>query len=453
MLDSSVGARLDRLPITRTHLMLTGIVGIGFFFDIFDLQLAGVLGRVLTGVFHLNRSVVPALLGASFLGMFFGAVLLGRAADKLGRRNTYLLNLAIYSLFTLAGAFSMNAAMLMVCRFAAGVGLGSQLPLGDSYLSEILPVKQRGQFIAWAYTVGFLGFPVAGLLARVLVPLAPLGFAGWRWLFVVGSLGAVIVLAAQRLLPESPRWLESVGRFAGAHAIVEAMEGEAAVASPSLPPPIRTNFGEPTLRFGALFSREFRGRTWMLFVFQIFQAVGYYGFGTLVPMALASKGFSVTTSLTYTALTFAGYPVGSAVSLPLVERIDRKWLIVMAALAMAVCGMGLGFSKEGTTIVTLGFLYTVFSNVLSNAYHIFHAEIFPTAFRSTAVGTAYGLSRLSSAVAPFLLLPMLDRYGSNAMFGLIAAAMAVVMIDIGCFAPRTTGRTLEEIGAASEATF
>src|SRR5215467_3208779 len=167
----TIAARLDRLPVTRTHVVVTAIVGVGFFFDLYDVLLAGVLGAVLTDFFNLDRVALPAVLGSSFLGMFFGAVFLGWSADTLGRRTSFLLNLAIYSTFTLIGGLSINGPMLIASRFLAGVGLGSQLPLGDSYLSEILPAKQRGRFIAWAYTVGFLGVPASGLLARGLVPV------------------------------------------------------------------------------------------------------------------------------------------------------------------------------------------------------------------------------------------------------------------------------------------
>lgn len=448
----TIAARLDRLPVTRTHVIVTAIVGIGFFFDIYDVLLAGVLGAVLTDYFKLDRMALPSVLGSSFLGMFFGAVFIGRAADKLGRRTTYLLNLAIYSAFTLLGAFSTNAPMLIASRFLAGVGLGSQLPLGDSYLAEVLPAKARGRFIAWAYTLGFLGVPASGVLARVLVPSRVLDVPGWRWLFVVGSLGALIVWALQRLLPESPRWLESVGRLEEAERITERWEREAlrthAVLAPVIlrPPPVRQ-----ALNFAALFSPEYRNRTLMLFVFQIFQAVGYYGFGNIAPLVLATKGFSVTASLTYTTMAFVGYPVGSAASLLLVERIDRKWLIVGSASLMATFGVGLGYSSLPAAIVTLGFLYTVCSNVFSNAYHILQPEIFPTAFRATAAGTAYGLSRLSSAVAPFVLLPVLGRFGAGPMFALIAGGMLVVIVDIAWFAPRTTGRALEDINEAAAA--
>ena len=216
----SVAARLNRLPPTRSHRHATVIAGVGSFFDLFDIFLAGVLGTVLTQQLSLDRLWLPAALSSAFVGMFIGATVLGRFADRFGRRTAFLLNLAIYSAFTFVGAFSVNATMLIASRFLAGVGIGAELTLVDAYLSELLPARLRGRYTAWAYTLGFLGVPAAGLLGRILVPRAPFGIEGWRWLFVAGSLGAIIVWIVRRRLPESPRWLESVGRTIEADAIV-----------------------------------------------------------------------------------------------------------------------------------------------------------------------------------------------------------------------------------------
>ena len=172
------------------------------------------LGTVLTQEFGLDRLTLPAALSSAFVGMFVGATVMGRFADRLGRRTAFMLNLGLYSGFTLAGAFSTNATTLIISRFLAGLGIGAELPLVDTYLSELLPSRLRGRYTAWAYTLGFIGIPAAGLLGRILVPSAPFGIDGWRWLFVVGSLGAVIVWLLRTRLPESPRWLVSVGRVA-----------------------------------------------------------------------------------------------------------------------------------------------------------------------------------------------------------------------------------------------
>ena len=442
-----IAARLDRLPITRAHRAIVAIAGVGTFFDLFDIFLAGVLGTVLIDRFHLDRVSLPLVLASGFLGMFLGALGLGLMADRLGRRRAFLLNLAIYSSFTLLGAFATSAGMLIAARFVAGIGIGAELPLVDAYLSEFLPPRHRGRYTAVAYTVGFVGVPAVGFLARVLVPRQPFGIEGWRWVFVAGSLGGAVIWWLRRDLPESPRWLESRGRHAEADAIVTRLEHEAggvvtngnrAAVNPA------AAVAAPVAR---LFSPPYAGRTVVLWIFQIFQSVGYYGFGTLVPLVLASKGFSVVNSLTYVSAVYIGYPLGSALSIPLVERFDRRWLIVGSAMVMAVLGIALGLASAPIAIMVFGMSYTVVSNIFSNAFHIFQAEIFPTAIRATATSTAYGLSRLSSAAMPFVLLPLLERSGATAMFAAVATAMAIVVVDIGVFAPSTTGRPLEHVAA------
>jgi putative MFS transporter len=444
----AVGARLDQLPITPAHRAIVAIAGVGTFFDLFDIFLAGVLGTVLTDRFHLDRLSLPLVLASGFLGMFLGALGLGMMADRLGRRRTFLLNLTIYSVFTLLGAFATSARLLIATRFVAGIGIGAELPLVDAYLSELLPRQQRGRYTALAYTIGFVGVPAVGFLARLLVPRQPLGVDGWRWIFVAGSAGGAIIWWLRRQLPESPRWLESRGRFDEADAVVAHLSGAttARVAEGTHRP--RATLPVPEQSLSVLFSPSYVGRTAVLWIFQIFQSVGYYGFGTLVPLVLASKGFSVVNSLTYVSAVYVGYPLGSALSIPIVERLDRRWLIVVSAVLMAVLGLALGLASAPMMILAFGLSYTIVSNIFSNAFHIFQAEIFPTPVRATATSTAYGLSRLSSAAMPFALLPLLQHSGAPAMFTAVAIAMLIVVVDIGVFAPSTTGRSLERLASA-----
>ncbi len=442
----SVAARLDRLPPSPIHRTVTVIAGIGSFFDLFDIFLAGVLSTVLTQEFQLSRLALPAVIGSGFVGMFVGATLLGRLADRHGRRTAFLLNLGVYSLFTLAGAFSINASMLIASRFLAGIGIGAELPLVDTYLSELLPSRVRGRYTAWAYTLGFMGIPAAGFLGRALVPLAPYGISGWRWMFAAGSLGAAVIWFMRARLPESPRWLESVGRLEEAEVIVSRMEREALAFGPLDPPDLTEGASTGRASFATIFSDRYRGTNAHAERLSRFSdGVATDGFGTLVPTVLAAKGYSIVASLTFTSLTFIGYPVGSALSLPVIERIDRRWLIVGSAFLMSVFGLGLGFATVPAAIVAMGFLYTVASNVFSTALHVFQVEILPTFARATAAGTAYGMSRLSSGAMPFVLLPVLDRWGAGAMFAVIAAALWIVIVDIALFAPSTTGQSLERV--------
>ena len=205
--EAAIAARMDRLPITPLHRRAVVVIGLGQFFDLYEIFLAGVLSSVLASQFKLEKGVVALLLASAFIGMFVGAIALGRIADRLGRRRAFLLSLGIYSTFSLLSAFSPGPAMLVVTRFFAGLGIGAEPPIADSYLSDLLPPRHRGRYIAWAYTIGFLGVPASGFLARVLAPIAPLGIEGWRWMFVIGALGSVVVAFLRRSLPESPRWL------------------------------------------------------------------------------------------------------------------------------------------------------------------------------------------------------------------------------------------------------
>jgi putative MFS transporter len=438
-----ISTRLDRLPITRTHRRATTAVGLGLFFEFYEVFLAGVLSTVLVAQFSLTKAAVTPLLSSTFVGMFLGALLLGRVADRFGRRGAFLINLGLYAVFSLLGAFSVGPVMLMVTRFFAGVGLGAEPPLADTYLTDLLPARKRGKFLAIAYTLAFCGVPVVGFLAKGLAIHTVLGIAGWRWLFVIGAVGAGAVFLLRRGLPESPRWLASVGRIAEADVVVRGMEAEAGgVAVPAAPvqPTKRTVRVAPVR---ALFGPDVRRNTLMMTFFHILQTIGYYGFGTMVPLVLAAKGFPLSQSLLFTALSFLGYPIGSALSLPLVERFERKYLVVGSVLVMAVFGIAFGVSTAMPLIVAFGFLYTTVSNVFSNAYHIYQAEIFPTPLRSTASSGTYSLSRLATAAMPFVLIPLLDGAGPTVLFVVIALALVLVATDIAVLGPRTTGRSLD----------
>ena len=190
---------------------------------------------------------------------------------------------------------------------------------------------------------------------------------------------------------------------------------------------------------------DYRKRTVMLFVFQVLQTVAYYGFGTLAPLVLVSKGFEITESLGYAALSFAGYPIGSLLSVPLVERFERKYLIIASALAIGFFGIVFAAAATPWLIVLAGFLLTTASNIFSNSFHIYQAEIFPTAIRSTASGVAYSLSRGTSVVLPFIAVPLLATAGPVAVFGGSAVLIVVLCLDVGLLGPLTNGRALEEV--------
>jgi MFS transporter, putative metabolite:H+ symporter len=443
---TSVAARLDRIPPFRMHRRMGVAVGLANFFDLYDVFLGGVLAAVLAEQWSLGTSQKALVISSTFGGMFFGAIILGALADRLGRRRMFLVNLAIYSGFSLAAAFSPNLTWLAILRFCSGFGLGGELCLSDTYLSELLPRQVRGRYMAIAYTFGFLGVPLAAFIGAKFVANHDLLIDGWRWLLVIGSLGAAIVWTMRRKLPESPRWREVRGDLAEADRATTAIEQEACaeLGLSELPEPEPVEIA-PARRSSLreIFQPPYRRRTVMLWIFQFVQTVGYYGFGTLAPLVLASKGYDIVDTLGFTAVIYLGYPVGSALSVPLMERFERKHLIMASALAIGAFGMLFGFARVSWLILVAGFMTTSVSNVFSNSFHIYQAEIFPTRMRATAVGTAYSLSRLSGAILPFITVAVLDNVGASTVFLGAFVLMVLLCVDVGVLGPRSTGLNLE----------
>ncbi|MFE4679149.1 MFS transporter [Streptomyces sp. NPDC056723] len=467
---SSVSRRLEVLRPGPWHRRLTAIVGVGAFFDLYEVFLGGVLAAALAEPWHLSHTQKSWIIAAGFLGMFVGANVMSLLADRFGRRQMFLVNLGMYSAFSLLCAAAPDVNWLVAARFLAGLGLGAELVLVDTYLSELLPTAVRGRYIAWAYTVGFLGVPLAALLgARLVAEHEIAGVSGWRWLLVAGALGAFCIQWMRRALPESPRWLEARGRRAEAEAVVARIEtlNEPGTAGARQVPAQRKAEAQahaeskcksesdsksetetvPTVRvpLRRMFQPPYRRRTVMWWIFQVLQTVGYYGFGSLAPVVLAAKGHSTTASLGYAALSFCGYPLGSALSIPLIERFERRTLIIVAALGQAFFGLLFGFADAAWLIVGSGFLLTVCSNVFSNAFHVYQAEIFPTNLRSSAIGIAYSLSRLVSVILPFIALSVLDDLGATAVFAGSAVLMVLLCLNVGLLGPKTKGLALDAI--------
>lgn len=450
---------LDRLPVTRWHWRLVFLVGIGTFFDLYEVFLGGVLAPVMAAQYGLGDLGKAMVIAAGFAGMFVGANVLSVAADRFGRRRVFILNMVLYAVFSLASAFAPDPEIFVILRFLSGIGLGAELVLVDSYLAEMLPARARGRMTAWAYTIGFLGVPIAALLGgRFVARHEILGIDGWRWLLILGGLAAVFVLAVRSMLPESPRWLEIRGRHAEARVVVESIVESVGSSIGADVGPLdvipdgpggASHHGEDEVRRVSdvlrIAFRDYRSRSFMLVIFQILQTVAYFGFGTLAPLVLVHKGFHVTESLAYSALSFAGYPLGSLVSVPLVERFERKHLIIASALAIAVFGVVFAAASSVALIVAAGFLLTAVSNVFCNAFHIYQAEIFPTEIRSTASGAAYSLSRAASAVLPFVAVPVLTAFGPVAVFSGSAVLIVLLCVDVAVLGPRSTGLDLETV--------
>ena len=282
----------------------------------------------------------------------------------------------------------------------------------------------------------------------MLVPQQIMGLDGWRWVAIIGAIGAVFVWFIRLRLPESPRWLAQHGRHEEADRIMRTIEGKVqAETGRALPPPVVVAGEDETVR-GAwmeMWHDTYRRRTIMLILFNILQTVGFYGFAVWAPTYLISKGLDVTKSLEYTFIIAMANPVGPLIGLVFADRFERKWQIGIAALVVAGAGLLFANSVTALPIVLFGILVTLANNWMSFAFHAYQSELYPTRIRARAVGFVYSFSRISAVFSGFLIAWLLGHYGAMGVFSFIAAAMVGVFLVVATMGPKVTKRRLEDI--------
>jgi putative MFS transporter len=345
-------------------------------------------------------------------------------------------------------ALQNDAFGLDVWRLVSGIGLGLEMVTIGAYISEMAPKGMRGKAFACSQAIGFCCVPVISFLAYELVPIAPLGIEGWRWVVLLGAAAAVLIGFLRFAIPESPRWLARQGRMEEADRVLQGIEDKVAseygrpLPEPEPAEPVASASG-----FVDLWAAPVRNRVILMSVFNVFQTIGFYGFSNWAPSLLVKQGITVSTSLGYTTLIALAAPVGPLVGFFVGDRIERKFVIVAAAGAVLTCGLIFGATREPALIIAMGIGLTLANNMMSYSFHAYQQELFPTGIRARAAGFVYSWSRLSVIFNSFVIAFLVGEFGAQGVFVFIAAAMVVVMATIGLFGPRTNNISLERISS------
>jgi len=453
--SSLIAARLDRLPMTPTLWRLVTLISLGGAFELYELFLTGYIapGLVSSGIFANANVGFFGLNGlgffvfSNFAGMWVGCTFLGSIADRFGRRAIFVWALVWYSVCSAIMAFQNTAGAIDLWRFMAGIGVGLEQVTIDAYIPEFVPPKSRGKAFAYYQFVEFCIVPVVALLGWLLVPRQILGLDGWRWVTLIGSLGALIAWWLRRGLPESPRWLAVHGREAEADLVMQKIEAgvERDLGKPLPPagPPLPVEEGASN--FAEIFKPPYGRRTLVMSVFNLMQTIGFYGFNSWVPTLLMTQGINLATSLQWAFIIAIANPVGPLLGMLVADRMERKWQIVSAGIGIGGFMYLFARQTDFTWIILFGVLVTLSNNWMSFALHNYQGELFPTRIRSRAVGFVYGWSRVSAGFAGLLIGFFLQRAGVPGVAAFIGAAMFVMIITIGGFGPRTRHLALEEI--------
>jgi putative MFS transporter len=435
----NAGGRLDRLPISSFHYRILWLIGLGMFFDGFDIYVAGnVLGATLrSGFSTLPQNAM--FISATFIGMMLGSFVTGFLGDRYGRRFTYQVNLLIFGLASIVAAFSPSMEVLIALRFIIGLGLGAEIVVGYSTLTEFVPAASRGKWLGIMAMIVVLGLPVASLLGYLIIPAF-----GWRSMFVIGGVGALIVWHLRKKLPESPRWLEAVGRTDEAEALMQKIEAEVGRGQ-VLPAPHPAVASAP-VALATLFTPPLLARMLVGCVCLVTVNTLLFGFVVWLPTFFIKQGFSIAATFGYVLLMAIGAPIGCAIGAFTSDKWGRKPTIIIASLLSVVLGLVYLQIKDPIFLTAVGFLLNIPIYVLvALNFGIYIPELFPTEVRLRATGICNTVGRGATIVTPFIVVALFQAHGVAGvlamMIGLLLVQAAVVLV----FGIEPRRRPLEEM--------
>lgn len=442
----NAGARLDRLPISRFHYGLLGLIGAGMFLDGFEIYLQGGVLAALVASGWSTPAMNANFISSTFAGMVIGAWFAGVFGDRFGRRAAYQVNLLLFGLASLAGAAAPSIGWLILARFVMGVGLGAEIVVGYVTIGEFVPPLSRGRWGTGLAICTNSALFISALVSRAVIPTY-----GWRWMFVLVGVGSLGVWVARRKMPESPRWLESKGRLAEAEALMSAIERQVAPGG-GLPPahPVPPA-PRPRDSVMALFGRGMLMRTVLGSVVLIALNTTIYGFVAFLPTFMVKQGLSIVTSLNYTTLMMFGGPVGALIGFWLADRWGRKLCIVVFSLAAIAMGAAYPQATDPTLVTLFGFLLITAVYVLvAIAWALYVPELFPTEIRMRGSGFCNTAGRMMTILTPQLIVPLFNQTGVDGVIALVAALLLLQAVMVGLFGVEARRAPLEALNPYSE---
>ena len=443
---SSRSERLDALPFTREHRKVLVGSGLGWALDAMDVGLISFVLAQLAVQWQTTDVELSWIASAGFVGMAIGAVLGGLLADRIGRRQVFALTLLVYGLATGASALSETVAVLIAWRFLVGLGLGGELPVASTLVSEFAPPRIRGRIIVFLESFWAIGWTLSAVIGFLVVPSSA---DGWRWALAIGAAPAVYAVVVRLRLPESVRFLESRGRFREAESTVRRFEKSAGVtAAPgdlALSAATGTGPSNPAAktRVTALWSRGLRRRTGALWLVWFCVNFSYYGAFIWLPTILVASGFSLVRSFAYTLIITVAQLPGYAASAYLIERWGRRRTLAVFLIGSALSAALFGVAGDASQVIGAGMLLSFFNLGAWGALYAVTPELYPTRIRATGAGWAAGIGRIAAILAPLAVPSLRETGGTGLLFTVFA--MFFMVAALGAFGlPEKQGEALDD---------
>lgn len=430
--------RLDRLPFTREHRRLVVGSGLGWALDAMDVGLISFVMAALAVQWGLGTTTLSAIAAIGFVGMAIGASVGGLLADRIGRRQVFAATLLVYGLATGAAALSWSVGALLFFRFVIGLGLGAELPVASTLVSEYAPARIRGRVVVVLEAFWAVGWLLAALVGYFVVPASD---DGWRWALAVGAVPALYAVFVRFGLPESVRFLEQRGRESEAETAVRRFESAAGIAPPHSAVGVRVE-AAPASGPLDLWRSGQRLRTGSLWLVWFGVNFSYYGAFIWLPSLLVASGLDLVTSFGFTLLITLAQLPGYAAAAVLVEVWGRRPTLSLFLVGSAASAVVFGLSEDTTTMVAAGMALSFFNLGAWGALYAITPEVYPTLLRATGAGWAAGFGRIASILAPLSVPPLLAGGGNVHVF-VVFATFFIISAAFTWGLPERRGEPLE----------
>uniref|UniRef100_A0A832H2S6 MFS transporter n=1 Tax=Oscillatoriales cyanobacterium SpSt-402 TaxID=2282168 RepID=A0A832H2S6_9CYAN len=460
--------QLDASRVTRAMGLLwvlsAGLIAL----DGFDFFIIGIALPFLKRDFSLNSTEIGAVAVAAVAGSLVGSLTLGPITDKVGRQRMLIVDIALFIVATAGTAFAWNAISLIVFRFLVGVGIGADYPISVAYITENVPSRLRGRMVIGAFTFQAVGALLGALTGLVVIYLfqtmypdsvQPIIQYAWRWMLGVGLVLAIAVgIIRFSFLLESPRYYIAKGDYDAASKAASVLLETPITITPETDPPER----EPSLKYQALFSRQFRRNTLFASVPWFLQDIATYGVGIFTPAIIGAIAFANEPDLLAREMASAKSSafvdlfliVGFLIAVLLIERAGRVRLQVVGFLGMAVGLVILAVSDRlpsanNSTLIWVFIGFFIF-NLMMNAgpnstTFLLSGEVFPTSIRASGAGFAAAFAKAGAVLGTFTLPILKKSWGVSTLLLMLALCCVLAAIITYGLRVETTGRSLESV--------
>ncbi|MBD8015316.1 MFS transporter [Planococcus wigleyi] len=397
-------------PSTISRNKLLWVAGLGWLFDAMDVGILSFVIAALHEDWGLTSSQMGWIGSVNSIGMAVGAFVFGIYADRVGRKKIFIITLLLFSIASGLSAFTTTLAAFMILRFFVGMGLGGELPVASTLVSESVPARERGRVVVLLESFWAAGWLVAAIISYFIIPSF-----GWRIALLLTALPALYALYLRINLPDSPQ-------FSAKKNVLRS---------------VSTNIKD-------VWSKKYRRPTLMLWIVWFTVVFSYYGMFLWLPSVMVLKGFTLIQSFQYVLIMTLAQLPGYFSAAWLIERMGRKFVLVSYLIGTAASALAFGNADTIALLIVAGAFLSFFNLGAWGALYAYSPEQYPTVIRGTGTGMAASFGRIGGVLGPLLVGSMLTAgIGVNVIFAIFCVSILIGALAVAFLGTETKQLELE----------